>query len=115
MGLRVFVIPISQAGHHIHQMTIGVYIPHTFQPKLAAFRTSVKVTPLVHVVVNITIGGEVNINNTAKMPLVATLLVGRIKVRGLAKSPTRKAREKLSVLRVARDTPSINSEKDLVS
>jgi hypothetical protein len=96
-------------------MTIGVYMPHTFQPKLAAFKTSIRVTPLVHAVVDITIGGEVNINNTAKMPLVATLLVGRLKVRGLARSPTRKAREKLSVLRVARDTPRINSEKDLVS
>jgi hypothetical protein len=96
-------------------MTIGVYIPHTFQPKLAAFRTSVTVMPLIHAVVDITIGGEVNNSNTAEMPLVAKLLVGRMKVRGLAKSPTRKAREKLSVLRVARDTPKINSEKDLVS
>lgn len=72
-------------------------------------------TPLVHAVDNITIGGEVNINNAAKNHLVAALSVGRMKVRGLAKSPTRKAREKLSVLRVARDTPRINSEKDFVS
>lgn len=114
-GLRAFVVPISQAGHHTHHITTGVYIPHTFQPKLAALSTSDMLTPLVHAADEITTGGEVSINRIARNHLVTRLLVGWMKVRGLARSPTRKASEKLSVLRVARDTPRINSEKDFVS
>ena len=111
----MFVAPMSQAGHHTHHITTGVYIPHTFQPKLAAFNTSDMVRPLVHVAVEITTGGEVKINSAAKIKLIGRLLVGWMKVRGPARSPTRKASEKLSVLSVARDTPRINSEKDFVS
>lgn len=113
--LRVFVVPMSHAGHQTHQMIIGVYIPHTFHPKLAAFSTSDIVIPLVHAADDITIGGEVSINRITRNNLVTRFLVGWMKVRGLARSPTRKASEKLSVLSVARDTPRISSEKDFVS
>lgn len=75
-GLRIFVAPINQAGHHAHHTTIGVYIPHTFQPKLAAFSTLDMATPLVHAVDEITTGGEVSISNNARDHLVAVLLVG---------------------------------------
>lgn len=72
----MFVAPISQAGHHTHHMTTGVYIPHTFQPKLAAFNTSDMVRPLAHAAVEMTFGGETKINSAAKMHLEARLLVG---------------------------------------
>jgi len=76
MGVSAFVEPISQAGHQTHHIIIGVYIPHTFQPKLAAFSTSDIATLPVHAADEITTGGEVSINNIATDHLMVGLLVG---------------------------------------
>lgn len=55
------------------------------------------------------------VNKPESANLTARLLEVRTKVKGVASIPTRNAREKLSVARVASDMPRNRREKDLIS
>lgn len=105
-------IPTTQAGHQMHQITTAVYIPHTFQPKLAPKSTSAREIRHSWAAEYMTTGGATALSNPAREYLMTGLALGWTKVKGLVSSPTRKAREKLSVASVAKDIPSKSKEKD---
>lgn len=112
---KTLTMPTSQAGHHRHQTTTGVYIPQTFHPKLASFNRSAMLICQSWAAAYTTVGGATMLSNPAKDQRRAGFLTGWTKLNGLDSTPTRKAREKLSVARVERHIPRTSKEKDFVS
>jgi hypothetical protein len=110
------MLPTSQAGHQTHQTTTGVYIPHTSQPNAASFNTSPKLSPQKDDQAKMMVVGATSSSSILLVHRMAAFLGhGWAKVSGLARRPTKKAKEKLSVARDERNMPSSRRENDLVS
>lgn len=65
--------------------------------------------------VQMTIGGAIALSKPATMNLESLVLQGCTNVKGLAISPTKKAREKFKVANVANAMPRTRRENDLVN
>lgn len=65
--------------------------------------------------VQMTIGGAIALSEPATINLESLVLQGCTNVKGLAISPTKKAREKFNVANVANAMPRTRRENDLVN
>lgn len=90
-------------------------MPQTFQPKLASVNKLDTESLSSCEEVYTRTGGAIAVNRTANPILTSTLREVCTKVKGVASTPTKNAKEKLSVARVASDMPRTKSEKDLIS
>lgn len=116
VGPRTITDPAIHAGHQTHQMTTGVYMPHTFHPNAAFRNTSPTSRPKKAVAENITAVGDTSCNSAEDAYLAKSFLGhGCTKVKGLASSPMKNASEKFNVARADRNMPSRSSEKHLMS
>jgi hypothetical protein len=110
------IAPISQAGHHTHHITTGVYILQTFHPNAAPSRTSAALSSAIAAAEYSTAVGAIRFRNPEHNHF--KILVcgnGRIKLNGLVIRPMRNAKEKFKVAREAKNMPRRSSEKDLMS
>lgn len=112
---KTLTMPTSQAGHQRHHTTTGVYMPQTFQPKLASFNRSAILMSQIWAAAYKIVGGDTTLRRPARDQRRPRFLTGWTKLSGLESTPMRKAREKLRVARVERHMPRTRREKDFVS
>ena len=112
--------PINQAGHHTHQTTTCVHMPHTSQPNAACVRTVSTGTPVYQQTPKRTIGGERMFKRSGPRTDTpyrtgADPSTRLMKLSGAQRRPIMKEREKLRVARVDSDKPKRSRANDLIN